>query len=122
MINNYFAITFLTTIIFYIINFECHQCHCKPNICDYSFGYINSINIRNGSIFIGNIHIHHWIIGCFVLFIFLFLSESIFKSIITGIASAAIVDGLCFADRFHLIEDIRDNKNIKNISTLFNLG
>lgn len=101
-INNYFLLTFLITIIFYIIVFECHECSCVPLLCNYSYNYNDTLYIKNGSLFIKNIHIHHWMIGVIVLAILYFNSNSIYKSMLYGIATAAIIDGLCFADRFNL--------------------
>ena len=102
IVNNYFAIMFLFTLIFYIINFGCHESSCEPRMCNYSCGS-NNICIKNGSIFIYNLHIHHWIIGVIVIFFsFCFLSNSIYKSLLMGMASSAILDGLCFDDRFCL--------------------
>lgn len=105
LINNYFAIMFLATLIFYIINFGCHESSCKPLMCNYSCGNKNTICIKNGSLFIYNLHIHHWILGSFILLLFSFLSHSNFKSIIMGLASMAVIDGLCFDDRFSLKEE-----------------
>lgn len=101
-IDNCFAITFLATIIFYIIVFECHESRCKPLVCNYSFNYNDVIRVNNGSLVIRNIHIHHWIIGTIVLFISFFQPNTILKSVMTCISSAAIIDGLCFSDRFNL--------------------
>jgi hypothetical protein len=42
------------------------------------------------------------------LAIFYFKSNSIFKSMLYGIATAAIVDGLCFEDRFNLTANWQD--------------
>lgn len=107
-INNWFAITFLITIIFYIIVFECHECKSKPLVCNYSFNYMDIIHVKNGSLFINNIHIHHWILGTIILFFFYFQPNTITKSTITGISVAAIIDGLCFADRFNLKANLPD--------------
>jgi hypothetical protein len=107
-INNYFLLTFLITIIFYIIVFERHECSCIPLLCNYSYNYNDILYIKNGSLFIKNIHIHHWMIGVIVLAIFYFKSNSIFKSMLYGIATAAIVDGLCFEDRFNLTANWQD--------------
>ena len=87
IVNNYFAIMFLFTLIFYIINFGCHESSCEPRTCNYSCGS-NIICIKNGSVFIYNLHIHHWIIGVIVIFFyFRFLSNSIFTSIVCSFSS-----------------------------------
>ena len=87
--------------IFYIINFGCHESSCEPLVCNYSCGN-NSVCIKKGSLFIYNYHIHHWIIDTIILIFFSFLSNSVFKSLLMGYAIASILDGLCFDDRFCL--------------------
>lgn len=101
-INNLFAITFLATIIFYIIVFGRHECGCNPVVCNYSLCYMDIIRVNNGSLVIKNIHVHHWIIGTLFLFIFYFQPDTILKTVMSGISYAAIIDGLCFSDRFNL--------------------
>ena len=59
--------------------------------------------IRNSSIYLFNIHIHHWIIGT-VLLLGIILMEQYYSaksfSVLKGIAIVLIIHGLMYKDRF----------------------
>lgn len=101
IINNYFAISFLITLIINILNFETHQCNSTPRFFDYNCDIgIYNFKFLNGSLHCDDYHIHHWIIGIIILFFFELFKESIIKNIIQGSALSFILDGLLFSDRF----------------------
>jgi hypothetical protein len=101
IINNYFAISFLITLIINILNFETHQCNSTPRFFDYSYDIgIYNLKFLNGSLRCDEYHIHHWLIGSIILIIFELFQESIIKNIIQGSALSFIIDGLLFSDRF----------------------
>lgn len=101
IINNYFAISFIITLIINILNFGTHQCNSIPRFFDYDYdmGVCNLIFL-NGSLHFDGYHIHHWLIGIIILIIFELFQDSIIKNIIQGSALSFILDGLLFSDRF----------------------
>ena len=101
MINNNFLISFLIIILFNILNFETHQSNIVPCFFDFTCRVSScQLEINNGSLYYNNFHIHHWIIGILILGILLFFNESCIKSSLQGLASAMLIDGLLFEDRF----------------------
>ena len=101
IINNYFTISFLITLIINILNFETHQCNSIPRFFDYSYDIgIYHFKFLNGSLHCADYHIHHWVIGIIILIIFELFQDSILKNIIQGSALSFILDGLLFSDRF----------------------
>ena len=101
IINNYFAISFLITLIINILNFETHQCNSIPRFFDYNYDIgICNLKFLNGSLHCDEYHIHHWLIGIIILIIFQLFHDSIIKNIIQGSALCFILDGLLFSDRF----------------------
>ena len=101
IINNYFAISFLITLIIIILNFETHQCNSIPRFFDYSCDIgIYNLKFLNGSLHCSDYHIHHWVMGIIILIIFELFQDSIIKNIIQGSALCFIIDGLLFSDRF----------------------
>jgi hypothetical protein len=60
------------------------------------------LEIKSGSFYYNNFHIHHWIIGILILILVVFFKESNIKSILQGGASAILIDGLLFEDRFNI--------------------
>lgn len=105
IINNYFVISFLITLIINILNFETHQCNSIPRIFDYSYD-IGLFNLKflNGSLHFDKYHIHHWLIGIIILILFELFQDSIIKNIIQGSALSFILDGLLFSDRFVFVK------------------
>ena len=103
MFDNFFLISFLITLIFNILNFDTHQCNIAPCFfdCTHSFPLCN-LEIKNGSFYYNNFHIHHWIIGILILGLLILFKESNIKSIVQGIGSAILIDGLLFEDRFNI--------------------
>jgi hypothetical protein len=101
MINNNFLISFLIIIILNILNFKTHKCDVVPCFFDYTCRFPScDLEINNGSFYYNSFHIHHWIIGILILGILLFFEESNIKSSLQGLASAMLIDGLLFEDRF----------------------
>ena len=101
IINNYFTISFLITLIINILNFETHQCNSIPRFFDYNCDIgIYNLKFLNGSLHCDNYHIHHWVVGVIILITFEFFQDSIIKNIIQGSALCFILDGLLFSDRF----------------------
>jgi len=101
MLDNCFLISFLIILLFNILNFETHQSNIVPCFFDYTCRFPSChLEIKNGSFHYKNCHIHHWIIGILMLGILLFFEESCIKSSLQGLASAILIDGLLFEDRF----------------------
>ena len=101
VINNYFLISFLITLIINMLNFETHQCNNKPRFFDSTCNIgICNIEFHNGSLHICDNHIHHWVMGIFGLSVTFFLNTSIIKNILQGFFTSTIIDGLLFSDRF----------------------
>jgi len=101
MVNNKFLIIFLITMVINILNFNTHQYNNIPCFFDYNYCVQSfKLEIKNGSFYYKNFHIHHWIIGILILSVLYLFEESDNKSIIQGIASAILIDGLLFEDRF----------------------
>jgi hypothetical protein len=83
------------------LNFETHQSNIVPCFFDFTRRVSSChLEINNGSFYYNNFHIHHWIIGILILGILLFFNESCIKSSLQGLASAMLIDGLLFEDRF----------------------
>jgi hypothetical protein len=101
IINNYFLISFLITLMIHMLNFETHQSNNKPRFFNStcSMGICN-IQFHNGSLQICNHHIHHWFMGLIGLILTFFLNTSIIKNILQGFLISTIIDGLLFSDRF----------------------
>ena len=101
LINNYFVISFLIIMIINLLNFDTHDCNCTPLLfsCNYDLKCCN-INIKNGSLYCYDIHIHHWVVGIFGLFFIISLPHNIITSILAGMFSAMAIDGFLFSDRF----------------------
>ena len=101
IINNYFAISFIITLIINILNFEKHECNSIPHFFNYTCNLnIPSFKFLNGSLYYNNYHIHHWIFGIIIFLIFELFHDSIIKNIIQGSSLSFILDGLLFSDRF----------------------
>lgn len=103
LINNYLAISFLIVTIVNILNFDTHDCNCIPALFQYE--YICNIlhfEIKRGSIYCCNIHLHHWILGVIGIVLLQFFPSSKIKSLLEGCLLAVIIDGLLFSDRFVL--------------------
>ena len=91
IINNYFAISFLITLIINILNFETHQCNSTPRFFDYSYDIgIYNLKFLNGSLHFNDYHIHHWLIGSIILIIFELFQESIIKNMLKDDKTSAI--------------------------------
>jgi len=100
-INNYFLISFLITLIINMLNFETHQCNNKPCLFHTTCNIgICNIEFHNGSLYICDNHIHHWVMGLIGLSVTFFLNTSIIKNILQGFFTSTIIDGLLFSDRF----------------------
>ena len=83
------------------MNFETHQSNIVPCFFDFTSRFSSChLEINNGSFYYNNFHIHHWIIGILILGMLLFFNESCIKSSLQGLASAMLIDGLLFEDRF----------------------
>ena len=101
VINNYFLISFLITLIINMLNFETHQCNNKPCLFHTTCNIgICNIEFHNGSLYICDNHIHHWVMGLIGLSVTFFLNTSIIKNILQGFFTSTIIDGLLFSDRF----------------------
>jgi len=101
-INNYFLISFLLTIIIHLLNFQTHQINSIPIFFNYNYEVgICKLSFINGSLYYCDTHLHHWVLGIFLLYLtFIFKLDSPIKNIIQGFAVATILDGLLFSDRF----------------------
>ena len=101
IINNYFAISFLITLIINLLIFETHQCNSIPRFFDYNYDIgICNLKFLNGSLHCDDYHIHHWLLGIIILIGFELFQDSIIKNSIQGSALCFILDGLLFSDRF----------------------
>jgi len=87
----------LIAIIFINVNFG-NKAGSPPTLAFNWYPYI-----RNGSIFINDIHLHHWCI-CFVLLVFLIpiqtTNKNPFLLIINGLLFTLLIQGLLYEDRF----------------------
>lgn len=112
IINNYFLISFLIILIINILNFGKHHCNTIPCMFNYNNNNYNnnnnnntdigicSLSFKTGSLHWFDYHIHHWLIGIFLLCLSLLFKETFIIHIIQGISVSIIIDGLLFSDRF----------------------
>ncbi len=96
-LNNWNMIGALIAIIFINVNFG-NKAGTPPTLAFNYYPYI-----RNGSLFINNTHIHHWLI-CFSLLIFTLplqiTNKSPFLRVFNGFLFTLMVQGLLYEDRF----------------------
>ena len=96
-LNNWNMIGALIAIIFINVNFR-NQTGTPHTLAFNWYPYV-----RNGSIFINDIHIHHWFI-CFTLLIFLvpfqITNKNAFLLITNGLLLILMIQGLLYGDRF----------------------
>ena len=96
-LNNYNIIGGLIAIIFININFG-NKAGTPPTLAFNWYPYI-----RDGSFYINNMHIHHWLI-CFILLIFLgplqIKNKHPILLITNGILLSLIIQGLLYEDCF----------------------
>ena len=96
-LNNWNMIGALLAIIFINVNFR-NQTGTPPTLAFNWYPYV-----RNGSIFINDIHIHHWFI-CFVFLVFLaplqLTNKNPFLLITNGLLLILMIQGLLYGDRF----------------------
>ena len=96
-LNNWNIIGALIAIIFINVNFR-NQTGTPPTLAFNWYPYV-----RNGSIFINDIHIHHWL-SCFTLLVFLIpfqmTSTSPLLLITNGLLFILMLQGLLYEDRF----------------------
>ena len=97
-LNNWNMIGALLAIIFINVNFR-NQTGTPPTLAFNWYPYV-----RNGSIFINDMHIHHWFI-CFVFLVFLaplqIKNKNPFLLITNGLLLVLMIQGLLYGDRFN---------------------
>ena len=96
-LNNYNMIGALISIIFINLNFG-NKAGTPPALAFNYYPYI-----RNGSIFINDTHIHHWLICLVILIITIPLqitNKNLFLLILNGFLFVLMVQGLMYRDRF----------------------
>ena len=96
-LNNWNMIGALLAIIFINVNFR-NQTGTPHTLAFNWYPYL-----RNGSIFINDIHIHHWFI-CFIFLVFLtpfqIANKNPFLLITNGLLLILMTQGLLYEDRF----------------------
>ena len=96
-LNNFNIIGALLAIIYINVNFG-NKAGSPPALAFNYYPYI-----RNGSLFINDAHIHHWLI-CFSLLVFILplqiTNKSPFLRVFNGFLFTLMVQGLLYEDRF----------------------
>ncbi len=97
-LNNFNIIGALLAIIYINVNFG-NKAGFPPALAFNYYPYI-----RNGSLFINDAHIHHWLI-CFSLLVFTLplqlTNKNPFLLITNGLLLVLMIQGLSYSDRFN---------------------
>lgn len=92
---------FIILVLINMINFNTHQPNVVPSLFDYNVNIaFCNISILNGSLRCYNIHLHHWLLSFFLLIFLMLFKRTTFIAFLQGAATASLIDGLLFSDRF----------------------